>query len=73
MFVSFFGWLKHSSDIFLAMEYVPLGDSEMNMKAHLGRIPDMKARDITEQILSGLESIHAESFARRDLKPQVTG
>ena len=71
MFVDFFGWFKNGSDVFLAMEYIPLGDLEKNVKVHSGRIPEIEARDITEQILSGLEIMHAESFAHRDLKPQV--
>ena len=70
MFVEFFGWFKDGSDVFLAMEYVPLGDLERNV-AHSGKIPEIEARDITEQILLGLEIMHAESFAHRDLKPQV--
>lgn len=53
------------------MEYVPLGDLETNIKAHSGKVPEIEARDITEQILSGLEIMHAECFAHRDLKPQV--
>jgi serine/threonine protein kinase len=48
-----------------------LGDLEKNVTAHSGSIPEIEARDITEQILSGLEIMHAESFAHRDLKPQV--
>jgi serine/threonine protein kinase len=71
VFVDFFGWFKDGSDVFLAMEYVPLGDLEKNVNVHSGRIPEIEARDITEQILSGLEIMHAESFAHRDLKPQV--
>jgi calcium/calmodulin-dependent protein kinase I len=71
VFVDFFGWFKDGSDVFLAMEYVPLGDLEKNVTAHSGRIPEIEARDITEQILLGLEIMHAESFAHRDLKPQV--
>lgn len=54
------------------MEYIPLGDLETNVKAHSGRLAEIEARDITEQILSGLEIMHAESFAHRDLKPQVS-
>ena len=73
MFVEFFGWFKDGSDVFLAMEYVPLGDLERNVVAHSGKIPEIEARDITEQILLGLEIMHAESFAHRDLKPQVNG
>jgi serine/threonine protein kinase len=71
VFVDFFGWFKDGLDVFLAMEYVPLGDLEMNVASHSGTIPEIEARDITEQILSGLEIMHAESFAHRDLKPQV--
>ncbi|KFZ22766.1 hypothetical protein V502_02755 [Pseudogymnoascus sp. VKM F-4520 (FW-2644)] len=53
------------------MEYVPLGDLETYVTSHSGKIPEVEARDITQQILSGLEIMHAESFAHRDLKPQV--
>jgi calcium/calmodulin-dependent protein kinase I len=53
------------------MEYIPLGDLESNVIAHSGRIPEIEARDITEQILSGLVIMHGEAFAHRDLKPQV--
>lgn len=28
VFVDFFGWFKDGSDVFIAMEYVPLGDLE---------------------------------------------
>jgi serine/threonine protein kinase len=68
VFVDFFGWFRDGCDVFLAMEYIPLGDLETNVKAHSGRIPEIEARDITEQILSRLEVMHAESFAHRDLK-----
>lgn len=53
------------------MEYFPLGDLETNVVALSGKIPENEARDIAEQILYGLEIMHAESFAHRDLKPQV--
>ena len=71
MFVEFFGWFKDDSDVFLAMEYVQLGDLEKNVAALGGKIPELEARSIAEQILSGLEIMHKESFAHRDLKPQV--
>jgi serine/threonine protein kinase len=53
------------------MEYVHLGDLDKNVVANSEKIPENEARDITEQILLGLEIMHAESFAHRDLKPQV--
>jgi serine/threonine protein kinase len=71
VFIDFFGWFEDDSDVFLAMEYFPLGDLENNVAASSGTIPEIEARDITEQILLGLEIMHAESFAHRDLKPQV--
>jgi serine/threonine protein kinase len=70
LFVDFFGWFKHGSDVFLAMEYVTLGNLEKNIGSS-GQVPESEARDITEQILLGLEIMHAKSFAHRDIKPQV--
>lgn len=68
--MDFFGWFQNDSDIFLAMEYVPLGDLERNL-GQAKKIPETEARCITEQLLLGLEIMHAECFAHRDLKPQV--
>ena len=70
--MEFFGWFKDGSDVFLAMEYIPLGDLEKYVVARSGKIPEVEARDIAEQIMLGLEIMHAESFAHRDLKPQVS-
>ena len=53
------------------MEYVPLGDLERNVAALSGKIPELEARDVIQEILLGLQIVHAESFAHRDLKPQV--
>jgi calcium/calmodulin-dependent protein kinase I len=53
------------------MEYVRLGDLEKNIAGNSGGIPENECRDIAEQILSGLKIMHAESFAHRNLKPQV--
>lgn len=72
LFVDFFGWFQDESDVFLAMEYVPLGDLESNV-GQAKKIAEIEARSIIEQLLSGLEIMHAESFAHRDLKPQVNG
>jgi serine/threonine protein kinase len=57
--------------VFLAMEYVQLGDLERNVSTHSGKLSGIEARDIAEQILLGLEIMHVESFSHRDLKPQV--
>ena len=73
VFVDFFGWFKDGNEVFLAMEYAHLGDlhKNVNVNSDSGTIPENEARDIAEQILFGLEIMHAESFAHRDLKPQV--
>jgi serine/threonine protein kinase len=57
--------------MFLAVEYVPLGDLEKNVFANSSKILVDEARDIAEQILARLAMLHAESFAHRDLKPKV--
>ena len=63
--------------MFLAMEYMPLGDLEQNLQeientpGHEGpAIPEEEIQEITRQILEGLNIMHAEGFAHRDLKPQ---
>jgi serine/threonine protein kinase len=71
LFVDFLGWFQHGSEVFLAMEYVLLGDLETNVKALSAPLPQVEAKDVTRQILLGLQIMHAESFAHRDLKPQV--
>jgi len=53
------------------MEYIELGDLEKNVQLHTGKLPEVEAQSIAEQILSGLEIMHTASFAHRDLKPQV--
>jgi hypothetical protein len=45
------------------MEYVSLGDLERNVSEHSGKIPEIEARHIAEQILLGSKLMHAESFA----------
>jgi serine/threonine protein kinase len=72
VFVDFLGWFRDESNVFLAMEYAPLGDLENNVKVSPEKIPESEVRDITEQILLELEIMHAEPFAHRDLKPQAS-
>ena len=64
--------------MFLAMEYMPLGDLEQNMQeienspTHTRPpLSEEEVQEISRQILEGLNIMHAEGFAHRDLKPQV--
>jgi serine/threonine protein kinase len=51
------------------MEYLQLGDLEGHLKTSLSQI---EARQITQQLLEGLEFMHNNNFAHRDLKPSVS-
>ncbi len=53
--------------MFLAMEYVQLGDLESYITPQL---TEKDARAITRQLLEGLEVLHGYGWAHRDLKPQ---
>jgi serine/threonine protein kinase len=78
VFVDFFGWFQNNDAMFLAMEYMPLGDLERNMQEIENSpihtrplLSEEEIQDITRQILEGLKIMHEEGFAHRDLKPQV--
>lgn len=71
VFVEFLGWFEDFDNVFLAMEYIPLGDLEHNAPAKSGPLNELEVRDITFQILEGLKIMHLESFVHRDLKPKV--
>lgn len=52
------------------MEYFENGD----LAQHLANIrTEDEVRQITTDLLDGLQIIHSEGFAHRDLKPQVCG
>jgi serine/threonine protein kinase len=71
-FVEFLGWFEDLESVYLAMEYLPLGDLEDNVLAAGGSIKEAEAREIAVQILEGLRIMHLENFAHRDLKPKVS-
>ncbi|RAH43214.1 kinase-like protein [Aspergillus brunneoviolaceus CBS 621.78] len=64
--VSFLGWLEDPSNLYLYMEFFPLGDLESHISES---IPEEEVKDITTNLLNGLRIIHAEQFTHRDLKP----
>ncbi|PMD31453.1 kinase-like protein [Hyaloscypha variabilis F] len=70
VFVEFFGWFEDLDSVYLAMEYIPLGDLEENALACGGTIKEAEAKEIAVQILEGLKIMHLENFTHRDLKPK---
>ena len=70
VFVEFNGWFEDHDCVYLALEYMPLGDLEQNVPAK-SRITEGEVRDIASQILEGLRIMHLENFVHRDLKPKV--
>ncbi|KAI4131429.1 MAG: hypothetical protein LQ347_002986 [Umbilicaria vellea] len=65
-FVKFEGWFETDARVFLAMEYLKLGDLQRCVSDPL---PQDEASLITFQIAEGLKSMHSKGFTHRDLKP----
>ncbi|TVY57322.1 Serine/threonine-protein phosphatase 6 regulatory ankyrin repeat subunit A [Lachnellula cervina] len=68
LFVDFLGWYENDDFVFLAMEYLPMGDLSDWAKYSKSE-GDLKT--ICQQLLEGLEIMHANGFMHRDLKPQL--
>ena len=66
-FVQFYGWYESLEDIYLAMEYFPLGDLERYMDRQLSKF---QIKVIIRQLLKGLCIMHQDEFTHRDLKPK---
>ncbi|KAK2471583.1 hypothetical protein H9L39_16876 [Fusarium oxysporum f. sp. albedinis] len=67
-FVKSFGWYRGTEDLFISLEYLPLGD----LQSYLNRtsvLPEDEVRQVTRQILYAVGVLHDEGFAHRDLKP----
>ncbi len=69
-FVEFYGWFEDDDWLYLSMEYFEYGD--------LGNYFDGKcwtesnAKILASQLLEGLQVMHKQGFAHRDLKPAVS-
>jgi serine/threonine protein kinase len=68
--VKSFGWFEDPDSIFIAMEYCRHGDLHHYLISQ-HTIPAGEVQQITYQVLEGLDQMHQNSFAHRDLKPGV--
>jgi len=68
LFVRFLGWFENSEKLCIAMEYFEKGD----LRRHLGeRMPMPAAKQLSSQLLEGLNFMHKNRIAHRDIKPEV--
>ncbi|KAG0639771.1 kinase-like domain-containing protein [Tuber brumale] len=67
-FVQFFGWFEDPQCIYLAMEYIPLGDLDQCFRKKT--FTEGRAKVLAWQLLQGLAIMHENGFTHRDLKPQ---
>ncbi|RPA91679.1 kinase-like protein [Choiromyces venosus 120613-1] len=65
-FVEFLGWFENRDRLFIAMEYFEKGDLRKHLDKPLG---EEVVQIITMQVLNGLQVMHANNIAHRDLKP----
>ncbi|KAK7698492.1 hypothetical protein SLS64_012484 [Diaporthe eres] len=67
-FVQSDGWYEMNQTLYIAMEYMELGDLQSHLEDN-GPIKEADAKFLSKQILRGLEFMHEEGFVHRDIKP----
>jgi len=68
LFVQFLGWFENGQKLHIAMEYFEKGD----LRRHLSeRMPVPTAKLLARQLLEGLNFMHMNGIAHRDIKPEV--
>ena len=66
--MEFLGWYEEPETLYIAMEYLKEGD----LTKHIGTpLPQETVQNMLKQILGGLEVMHQQGMAHRDLKPAV--
>ncbi|KAM7216897.1 putative serine/threonine-protein kinase [Rhypophila decipiens] len=67
-FVRTFGWFDDAASVYIAMEYLPHGD----LYHHTQNMPpfsELEASKVVRQLIQGVQYMHDNGFAHRDLKP----
>ncbi|RPB00549.1 kinase-like protein [Choiromyces venosus 120613-1] len=66
LFVRFLGWWEEPETLYIAMEYLEHRD----LTKHMGtQLPQETVKNISKQVLEGLNVMHQKGIAHRDLKP----
>jgi len=66
--MEFLGWFEDPETLYIAMEYFEQGD----LTKHIGTpLPQETVQNISNQILEGLQVMHQQGIAHRDLKLAV--
>jgi len=70
-FVKFIASYEDAHCLYIAMEYIPIGDMSKTFKNGY-RWKEGDAKVVIEQLLHGLAVMHKEGIIHRDLKPEVS-
>lgn len=70
-FVKTLGWYQSKNTLHIAMEYLSNGDLHDYMEDRPA-LPEQDACQVVGQVLAGLESMHTQGYAHRDVKPKVS-
>ena len=62
-------WYELNGRIFMAMEFMPLGDLQTNLQDE--PLSEFEGRQIAEQVLEAVGFMHYSGFLHCDLKPSV--
>ena len=66
--MEFLGWFEEPETLYIAMEYLAGSD----LTKHIGApLLQETVRNISKQVLEGLQVMHQQGIAHRDLKPAV--
>jgi serine/threonine protein kinase len=71
-FVMSYGWYETNESLLIAMEYLEYGDLRRYLMDHDHPLSEAEGQDVVFQILEGLDFMHSNQFAHRDVKPAVS-